>query len=632
MRKSLVNSYFSTPRNVSKTLSNSAVIGPSVLPHSEIAVSQLCSDLTQLEKVYPEANILEKSEKLFLSGIQEEALSLLSRHPPSLGPENFNDWVRLFRCFTRLSDKRFCRKFSRWFSTKGLHVCRSIELIHLNADALVSLAWGLMETAKITPEEMLSELIRKIGDELIQRIDKRSVDLSLFPEIVEIYSGRPPATVHRPLLLIAYCVLLEKHNYKKLTLDELIRVLRASAISEYQHKVLVNFIARELAIRIAKENKSSPAALSAVCASYANLSEWGWKALAKKAASELTENSSDSELVQFLVSYCHVPYNISFSGSFIDLINTRLSLKSLMLVDPQSLAGICVSLARMLTEDRNELVLQKHKSKISCACQLPMNYAPNEDIDYKALRVVVKPVDVYKKAKRRFWMRQRIPDFVNLYRKRKEDRVLIKPQKKDCDICREQSAVDLTNCWRASGRAFTAALVSTGFQLSSIGRDDCLSALDVSSNTCMIQFNESAIIRSLPRLANVFSDKVLREIQDCRVNPEWTAQRESHVHWSISDVLMAIQMIFFSGKIHHFHDHELSVIKNLIYISQRHLERPEGRHPFIAGARLDENVFDVKSVLNKLAPRITRNFNIQMEPILTGNFKTDILFTNEVKC
>ena len=120
------------------------------------------------------------------------------------------------------------------------HAFSSIDLV----SAVKAIAMG----RRINSNRRTSEisLMKKLGTELVRRIELRTISPHSCAELVQVFSGLPPLPIHPLLLQACYASLLENRNYTSLSQSELASVLHASALSEIENLVLTQCILTQL--------------------------------------------------------------------------------------------------------------------------------------------------------------------------------------------------------------------------------------------------------------------------------------------------------------------------------------------------------------------------------------------------
>lgn len=544
------------------------------------------------------ANLGEKCISLLQQGSIFPALKICEFSWNKIHADHMIPILRLFS----LAESR--PEISRFFERRVLPGISKlpINLEQRSACELLDFAWALVKLAGSCDHPNLAvQITKNTGDVIFKRIEARDLNPYQLVDVVEIFSGIPPATVHRPLLLMAYSVLLERHGYRLLPLRHLVRLLLAINACDYRHTVLVMLVAQTVADRVGTEVDPDPRvkteAFRALAGSYVALEPWRVRAAACQAMLEISNTGAVDEIGEFLVASCHFTEGVDFTGKFIDFLNEFLTFKKLASMDPQTLSGVCVALSLHAMKRREHL-------EIPCACNME-GLRPQPAIDYKALRVVIKPVDQWKKSQRRRWVSRKIPDLPKLHF---ESESILEPAKKfPCCGSNELTSEDVLKATRLLCRVFAVATAGCQFTASLLSLPGSDELIPITQSTSMIPTEEQSYLSQIP------------------IN--WNGERRQNVHWTSCDLIMAAQLLLDSdAPLELLSFAEIAAIKNIITASTD--LTVTGHHEFVAGQKPRDEVAQVKSVLVKVAPAVFARPIIQVDAPVCSNFKTDLLVTS----
>ena len=494
-----------------------------------------------------------------------------------------------------------CPEISRFFERRVMSGFKNmpINLDQKSGCELMDFAWSLVKLGGACEHPHLAvKLTKDVGDLIFKKIEARDLNPYQLVDVLEIFSGIPPATVHRPLLLMTYSVLLERHDYLKLPLRHLVRLLLAMNATDYRHSVLLTLVSRAIAERVGSEAdpdyRVKTEAFRALAGSYVALEPWQVRAACCQAMLEISTSQAVDEIGEFLVAACHFTEGIDFSGNFLSFLDESLTVEKLASMDPQVLSGVCLALSLHATKVRENV-------KVSCSCNLHATRS-QPAVDYKALRVVIKPVDQWKKSQRRRWVKRKIPDLPKLHR---ESESVLPPEKKfPCCGSNELTAEDILKATRLICRAFAVATAGCEFTAS---------RLSLPSPADIIPISDALLAPDLSTLSAI------------PIN--WHGERRQNVHWISCDLLMAVQLLIDSeAPLELLNFSEISAIKNIISASAN--LTVTGRKEFVSGQKPRDEVFQVKSILAKVAPAVFARPIIQVDAPVGWNFKTDLLVTS----
>lgn len=124
---------------------------------------------------------------------------------------------------------------------------------------LISLTESTATLSLADSARVLSRALKLVSTELVRRIELRCVSPHSAVTIIQTFSGLPPFPINPTALQASYALLLEKYNYKKLSRDEIARVLHAMSLSEIENLVLSRCLIREFVRRRPSCSNSSGA-------------------------------------------------------------------------------------------------------------------------------------------------------------------------------------------------------------------------------------------------------------------------------------------------------------------------------------------------------------------------------------
>ena len=124
---------------------------------------------------------------------------------------------------------------------------------------LISLTESTATLSLADSARVLSRALKLVSTELVRRIELRCVSPHSAVTIIQTFSGLPPFPINPTVLQASYALLLENYNYKKLSRDEIARVLHAMSLSEIENLVLTRCLIREFVRRRPSCSNSSGA-------------------------------------------------------------------------------------------------------------------------------------------------------------------------------------------------------------------------------------------------------------------------------------------------------------------------------------------------------------------------------------
>jgi hypothetical protein len=249
-----------------------------------------------------------------------------------------------------------------------------------------------------------------------------------------------------------------------------------------------------------------------------------------------------------------------------------------------------------------------------------------EIFDHRAVRVVVKVVDQWKKRDRKNWMRKSIPNFPKLIHRYPRN-----PTVHEGKCCRlnEIGNDDRKFASELLSRVFLVALrslvVTADSHVFPLFSDRNFQALPPVHSSELITTSMSQEAGGNMARTDQLVPRGRRE-EFARISPlgSWKSERRHLMHFSACDFLAALQIIFMketNGE--YFTLDDLEVMKILATVAKSSIS-PHRRKAFTSGQKPSDEVFQVKSSLIKIAPCWTENPAILTDMQIL-NFRTHLI-------
>jgi hypothetical protein len=401
-------------------------------------------------------------------------------------------------------------------------------LQHISTEKLVDIVKFLSSNAQCTSKTgaiLGTDALQKICKESILRLEDRKFDLSQIVQLIDHLKW------NTDFLLMAYSVLLEKHAYKTLSIENLVTLLTASYKSGYQNRVLVDLGANWLCLRIAKEKELNSSllvkAIKAIAYSYAKIDQSRLNGLLCKAAAH--PPTSLNEAVELLVAGCHFD-EVFLSPSLAGVLDNLLTFKNLCKTDPQSLAGIALCLAKATQEKSG-----------SCACSMSEESEIEPIIDYRAVRAAYKLTDQWKKKDRKYWMRKREPPLRNLIHGRQKQ-LDFDDGRLTCEIPLDGNLEKKIEISQSLILKILQRVYSVGF---------------LSQNVALKTLNGKLLPRIITPSLVIINEEIAISLPESALTEavnklpiSWKQQPLNHMQYTASDFLASLQLLFIKDQVH----------------------------------------------------------------------------------